>query len=102
MCAGVSHKDSFGVWEVEKVDPSIPAFQVPFKNSIIAIRTSKCPFITVHFQCGLTLAGCVRQATDIKIVRVPVIAVVLQVSESSHYGSKPWVISSERLDLSLD
>ena len=84
------------------MNPSIPAFQVPFKNSTVAIRTSKCPFVTVHFQCGLTLARCVSQAMDIKVVCLPVIAVVLQVSESSHYGSKPWIISSEGLDLSLD
>jgi hypothetical protein len=102
MIACISHEDSFWLGEIKEVNSRVSPLQMPFKEAVLAIWTSKRSFIAVHIQRGFTFARCISQPVDIKIVRVPRLTVILQVAEPTHDSFESRLVSSENLDLIFD
>src|SRR5260370_36769617 len=102
MSTYVSHEDSFRGREIEEVNSSVSSLQMQFKNAVPAIRTFKPPFGAVHLQRGFTFGGCAIQPMDIKILSIPRVAVLLQVYQSTHNGSKTWLVPVESPYLIFD
>jgi hypothetical protein len=48
MAASISDEDSPFRRKIEKVNPHIASLEMPFKQAVLTIRTSKCPFIAIH------------------------------------------------------
>jgi hypothetical protein len=75
---------------------------MPFEKPVFPIWALKGPLWAIHIQSGLTFTGRTGQAVDIKVIRIPRITIILQVSESTYDSFESRLVPSENLDLIFD